>query len=271
METQTLQTEKPRAEPLSAKGNPAQFFTLFKGVAEIQPEQDQVELVFTLDKLSITTMGFGQAGMVIASIPTKQFSKYTLPDNKETKLGINIQALLELLPKKGRDITLTSRAGGITIIQDGDIPVELGSVPIIEVKPAQNKEPHIEATALWQINTTTFREALKAASGVGSHIVVATNQENLEISIEKHDNHMDKLFKQVIRRIYFSFSNLTFSCTGSEPIKSQYDIGYLIALTSMADKKGHIEIAYKANDPVRVEYNSNEVSFRYYLAPYSEQ
>ncbi len=137
-------------------------------------EEGQFEV--KADGLHLKAMDPSQISMISFTMPKEAFIEYNAPE--EMKIGTDIGQLSNVLArgKKGEKAELSVEEGRLVIRFFGDKHKRTFKVPLIETGDRVQREPKIEFKNTARIRADAFKETLKDAKLISSHVRLALSR-----------------------------------------------------------------------------------------------
>ena len=131
-------------------------------------------------------------------------------------------------------------------------------IPLLEIGEGLQREPKIEFTSYAKINADAFKEALKDAKLVSSHVRLMLDQNSFIVDVKGENGDAKAEFEkgEEVKEIKTSGSS-----------KATFPLQYLEDMVKAANSASLITIYLETDRPLRVEYEIEGAKVAYYLAP----
>lgn len=219
---------------------------------------DEGTLEILADKMQLRAMDPSQIAMISFSIPKSSFSKYEVGGS--TKIGLNFENLSKILARARDKESLTLRQDENKLVLEfvGDSKRKF-SVPIIDIPYNPQKEPKIEHDVLIKINGGKFKDILRDASLISSHLALEANDKGFSVSASGDSGNLDVQSSKDAEGII--------GISQKQPARATFPLQYLEDIVKACPEEGELKINLKTKMPVKLEYGIGEASLTYYLAP----
>jgi len=221
---------------------------------------DEGQLEVSADGLFLRAMDPSQIAMVSFSMPKSAFSDYNAP-TPSAKVGLNFDNLSKILSRtRGAEKLEISREDNkLQLRFVGNRRKRSFKVPILDMPAGANKEPPIQHDAAIRINGSTFRESLRDASLVGSHISLEANEQGFFIEVHGDTSDLTEENEQASENII--------EMKVTKPAKATFPLQYLEDIVKACPDGGALTIHLATNKPLKAEYEVESAKVVYYLAP----
>lgn len=211
------------------------------------------------DGLHLKAMDPSQISMVSFTMPKAAFSEYAIPE--ETRIGINMTQLSSVLSrgKKGEKAELGMEEGRLVLKFYADKRKKTFKVPLIEASEKPQREPKIEFKSSVSIRADAFKEALKDARLVSSHVRLVLDPKEFVVEVRGDSGDVREQFE----------------VGGSEVIEIKTDKGaratfplqYLEDMMKATGGNSAVTLHLETDKPLKLEYDMEGARVTYYLAP----
>ncbi|MFA5077545.1 MAG: proliferating cell nuclear antigen (pcna) [Candidatus Micrarchaeia archaeon] len=219
------------------------------------------EGVFEISKsgLYLKAMDPSQISMVSFAMPKEAFVEFSVEE--ERKIGLDIGQLSSVLARGGRGdrVELGAEDGRFVIRFIGEKKKRTFKIPILDIGEGMQKEPKIEFNNLVRINADAFREVLKDAKLVSSHIRLALSPGAFIAEVKGDSGDVHEEFEKDSNEI------AEIKATGS--MKATFPLQYLEDITKASPSSEVITVHIETDRPLKIEYKIGGASVKYYLAP----
>ena len=208
------------------------------------------------DAISLRAMDASQIAMINFSIPKKAFSKYHV-DGPES-VGVDLDSMSKILARsRGKESLLMKTAENRMLLEFKDSSVRRFKLPLLEVAASQVREPKLEFDAVIKIDGNAFKEVLKDASLVSSHVIFHATKDGLTIEAKGDSGDLNAELAKNAPEIK------KFECKSEA--RAMFPLQYLDDMTKACGSE--LSLYLKTNAPVRIDYDIGAASLKYYLAP----
>ncbi|MCD6523031.1 MAG: proliferating cell nuclear antigen (pcna) [Candidatus Diapherotrites archaeon] len=220
---------------------------------------DEGEIEIGEEGLKLRAMDPSQIAMVDFELPKSAFEKYEV---KPTRIGLNLDDLAKVMARARPDEKLTMKLdeskARLVLLFKGKATRRF-VIPLLDIGGTMPKKPQIEFESVVKFNGNFFKEALKDAQLVSSHVVLRTDPDAFiieargdkgEVTIRAEKNS-DQIFDYDVK------SNA----------RAMFPLEYLNDLLKNADANTNVELSLRTDAPLRLEYKVGDASITYYLAP----
>ncbi len=221
------------------------------------------EGVFEVKKegISLKAMDPSQISMVSFHMPKSAFLTYEITD--ERNLGLDIAQFSNILSrgKKGEKAELSLEDGRLVVCFYSGKSKKTFSIPLLDIGSTVHKEPKIEYKNYVKIHAEAFRESLKDAKLVSSHVKLIILPEGFVIDVKGDNGRVRDEFRKGGAEV----SDISVST--SEGAKATFPLQYLEDIVKAASSVTPISIYLETDKPLKIEYEINGAKAVYYLAP----
>ena len=210
--------------------------------------------------LFLRAMDPSQIAMVSFQMPKSAFSSYEAP-TPSAKIGLNFDALSKMLSRtRGAEkLELSQEANKLQLKFSGEGRKRSFKVPILDMPAGVAKEPTIVHDAAIKVSSTHFKETLRDAVLVSSHISLEATE--TAFIIEVHGDSSD------FREENEKGSPEIIEMAVTKPCRSTFPLQYLEDIVKACPDNAPLSIYLKTNAPMKVEYEIESAKVAYYLAP----
>ncbi len=210
--------------------------------------------------MHLRNMDPSQIAMVDFNLPKEAFEKFSAEDG--AGLGINLLDLGKVLARARSDekltISMDEKDNKLLLEFVGDSKRNF-KMPLLDLGGVPPKEPKITFDAHVKMRAGAFKEMLKDAGLLSSHVVLQADGDSL--LIEAHGDSGDLVIDT--KKGAGSVSEFKTSAKA----RAMYPFEYLDDITRAAQEDSTITIELKSDAPVRVSYEIGKAKLAYYLAP----
>ncbi len=209
--------------------------------------------------LSLKAMDPSQISMIAFNMPKTMFSEYEMGEQK--RIGVDISKLSKVLARgnSGEKVELSTLDGKLNIVFKGKRMNRVFKLPLLDLGEGLEREPKIEYKNKVILRTNAFREILKDAKLISSHITLILEEGRFKVEIKGDDGEVKEEFEN-----------------GGEELKSMeinsdaratYPLSYLEDIVKGSKADTEIILYVESDRPLKVEYNIVGADAKYYLAP----
>ncbi len=220
------------------------------------------EGMFSLSKEGIQFRAMDPSGisMVCFDMPSKAFSKFEI--EKAVSVGLNLENFYRILSSARSDEQLTMKDSGGRFLLEfvGKNSKRKYKLPIIEIRKSFENEPKVEFESDVVVKGESIKEIIKDASLLSNYIGFKTDKNSLIVSAkgdfgELEEEHMGE--GDAIRKIDIR-----------KQVNATFNLEYLDRMVSACPSGNHIEMHFKTDALVKINYKIGDAEVVYYLAPY---
>jgi len=218
-----------------------------EGVLEIKPEG-----------ISLKAMDPSQIAMVSFSVPSKSF--VTFKAEASEKVGLNFDNLAKILARtRGKERLRMAREENRLDLEFTGTSKRSFKIPLLDLSAGPQKEPKIDYDAVVKINGSQFKEMLRDASLISSHLALEATETGFFVEARGDAADMkvesDKAAKMISEM------------TVKKPARATFPLQFLDDIAKACPSDAQITLHLKTNAPIKVEYQIGDASLIYYLAP----
>jgi proliferating cell nuclear antigen len=221
-------------------------------------EEGQFEV--KADGLHLKAMDPSQISMISFTMPKEAFIEYSAPE--EMKIGTDIGQLSNVLArgKKGEKAELSVEEGRLVVRFFGDKHKRTFKVPLIETGDRVQREPKIEFKNTARIKADAFKETLKDAKLISSHVRLALTENQLVVDVRGENGDVKAEFEKGSPEL----PELTVEGGGA---KATFPLQYLEDMVKATNASSIVSINLETDRPLKLEYDIEGAKVVYYLAP----
>jgi proliferating cell nuclear antigen len=211
------------------------------------------------DGLHLKAMDPSQISMVSFSMPKSAFLEYSL--SEETKIGMDIGQLANVLSrgKKGEKAELSIEEGRLVIVFIGEKHKRTFKVPLIETGDKVQREPKIEFKNFAKIRAEAFKETLKDAKLISSHVRLQLTTQMFVVDVKGENGEVKAEFEKG--------SNDLIELNTQSDARTTFPLQYLEDMVKATTANSTVLINLETDRPLRLEYEVEGAKIVYYLAP----
>jgi proliferating cell nuclear antigen len=210
--------------------------------------------------LFLRAMDPSQIAMVSFSMPKSAFAEYDAPA-PSAKIGLDFDNLSKILGRtRGNEkLEISQVENKVQLRFVGAKRKRSFKVPVLDLPAGANKEPTVQHDAIVKVSSTHFRETLRDAALVGSHITLEANPEGFSIEVHGDSSDLTEESEKSSEEII--------EMKVDKPAKATFPLQYLDDIVKAAPENAAITIHLKTNAPLKVEYELESAKVAYFLAP----
>jgi proliferating cell nuclear antigen len=220
---------------------------------------DEGQLEINAEGLLLRAMDPSQIAMVAFSMPKSAFLEYEVSGS--SKIGLNFDNLSKILARtRGKEQLEISDEDNKLVLRflEGKRKRSF-KVPLMDLPPGVQKEPSIKHDVQISVGANQFKETLRDAALVSSHLTLEANEDGFKIEV-----HGDSADLKVESE---KTSEEIISLKATAPARATFPLQYLEDITKACPDDKPIHINLKSNAPVKIEYEVESAKCVYYLAP----
>ena len=225
---------------------------------------DEGKFIINEKGMTLTAMSPSQIAMVDFKIPKTAFSEYDV--DGENEVGINLNDL--------NDRTRRSRSGDSLEISLGESDSRLKLVfkgkikrtfdlPLLDLTEDTPNEPAVDFNSELKINGTIFKENLKDANLVSSHVVLKLAPQKFEI---KAKGDKGTLHTEIDKE-----DDVILDYKSNEEQRAMFPLEYMNNLLTGVSSDSIVTLNLKNDAPLKLKYGIGNTTLTYYLAPRVEE
>ncbi|VVC01297.1 DNA polymerase sliding clamp [uncultured archaeon] len=210
--------------------------------------------------LFLRAMDPSQIAMVSFSMPKSAFAEYDAPA-PSAKIGLDFDNLSKILGRTrgGQNREIAQRENTPQLRFGGAKRKRSFKVPVLDLPAGATKEPSVQHDAVVKVSSTHFRETLRDAALVGSHITLEATPEGFSIEVHGDSSDLTEESEKSSEEII--------EMKVDKPAKATFPLQYLEDIVKAAPDNAAIMIHLKTNAPLKVEYEVESAKVAYFLAP----
>lgn len=211
------------------------------------------------DGLYLKAMDPSQISMVSFAMPKEAFVEFHA--DEEAKIGLDIEQFASVLARGGRGekLELDVEDGRFVVRFVGEKKRRTFKIPILDIGEGVQKEPKIEFKNHVKINADAFREVLKDAKLVSSHIRLMLSSGAFVAEVKGDSGDVRAEFEKDSAELA--------EMKASADTKATFPLQYLEDITRASPGSEQITIYIETDRPLKIEYKVLGASVKYYLAP----
>lgn len=211
------------------------------------------------DGIHLTAMDPSQISMVSFSMPKEAFVEYNV--SEESKVGLDIGQFSNVLArgKRGERAELSIEEGRLVVNFTADKRRRTFKVPLIEAGDRIQKEPKIEFSSVVKMKADAFRETLKDAKLVSSHVRLVLTPGEFIVDVRGENGD--------VRAQFDNGGTEVESIQTKDGAKATFPLQYLEDIVKAAGSDSPISIHMETDRPLKISYEIEGARVVYYLAP----
>ncbi|MFH1393311.1 MAG: proliferating cell nuclear antigen (pcna) [Candidatus Micrarchaeota archaeon] len=211
------------------------------------------------DGLHLKAMDPSQISMISFTMPKEAFVEYNI--SEESKLGVDIGQLSNVLArgKKGEKAEITTEEGRLVINFLADKRKRTFKVPLIESGERIQKEPKIEFSSAVKMTAEAFKETLKDAKLISSHVRLILTPGEFVVDVRGENGD--------VRAQFDNGGSEVQEITTKDGAKATFPLQYLEDIVKAASGSSRLNINLETDRPLRIAYDIEGAKVTYYLAP----
>jgi len=223
---------------------------------------DEVTFNVSSEGIRVRAMDPSRVAMVDFMMGRTAFDEFIAEE--DFKLCININELLKLLKKTGKDesveLFFDEKTGQLKITIRGRY-TRTFSMPTLEASEEEVPTPRITFNASATLTTDGFRRALEDVALVSDHVRIEANNEKLIMNAKG-----DLMGAQIELG---KGSDALLSIEAKEPTKATFSLSYLSEIVKAASATSDVvTIEFSTDMPIKLDFKqSYDGKLTYYLAP----
>ncbi|MBI5159337.1 proliferating cell nuclear antigen (pcna) [Candidatus Micrarchaeota archaeon] len=211
------------------------------------------------DCIQLKAMDPSQIAMVVFSAPKTSFSIYSV--TSAGKISLNIDSLSKILARSRSNEKLSMHA------EENKLELEFSSennkrsfkVPLIDIPAGAQKEPKIEHDARILLKPSAFKEVLKDAALLSSHLTLEATSDGFTIDVK--GDSADLLAQSA------NVGDVVQEMQAKNKARATFPLQYLDDMVKACPDDAQLVLNLKTNTPLKIEYAIGEAKIAYYLAP----
>ena len=221
---------------------------------------DEGQLEVGKDGLFLRAMDPSQIAMVVFSMPSTAFTEYEAPA-PSAKIGLNFDAVSKILSRtRGAEkLEISSQENKLQLKFIGQKRKRSFKVPILDMPAGSSKEPSITHDAIIKISSSHFRESLRDAVLVSSHISLDASENGFSIEVHGDSSDLTEENEKTSEEIL--------EMKVDKPARATFPLQYLEDIVKACPENSPITLYLKTNAPLKIEYVVESAKVTYYLAP----
>lgn len=211
------------------------------------------------DGIQLKAMDPSQISMISFTMPKSAFAEFSVEEDR--KIGLDISHLVNVLSrgKKGEIAELSVEDGRLVIKFIADKKKRTFKVPLLDIGEGMQREPKIEYTNFVKINADAFKESLKDAKLVSTHVRLILSSQGFVIEVKGDAGDARTEFEKGAPEV------LELQVTADA--RATFPLQYLEDIVKASSSASPLTIYLETDRPLRLEYEIEGAKAVYYLAP----
>ncbi len=224
---------------------------------------DEGVLEITSEGVSLRAMDPSQIAMVCFSVPKSSFLSYEIENS--TKIGLNFDSYSKILGRtRGNEqLEMIQDENKLALKFLSEKKKRSFKIPLIDLPSSSQREPTIKHDAVVKVKGGHFKEMLKDAALVSSHVTLQVNDD--KFYVEVHGDSAD------LKTESEKESDDVLEINASEKARATFPLQYLEDIVKACPDSQIMGIHLKNNAPVKIDYEIDAAQLTYYLAPRIEE
>jgi proliferating cell nuclear antigen len=210
------------------------------------------------DGIRLRAMDPSQIAMVSFFIPKSAFSEYKV--SSSNKIGLNFDNLSKIMARTrgGERLRMTLEDNKLIMEFASDDSKRNFKVPLVEMPPGSHKELKIDHDAKVVMHASNFKEALRDAVLISSHITLEAGSSGFKV--DAHGDNAELLLES-------GSKGEEIVVDARHSAKATFPLKYLDDISKACPETSKLTLHLKSNKPIKLEYKIGEADIVYYLAP----
>ncbi|MBM3229639.1 proliferating cell nuclear antigen (pcna) [Candidatus Parvarchaeota archaeon] len=220
---------------------------------------DEGQFEISKDGLSLRAMDPSQIAMISFFMPKSAFVQYE--SETVSKIGLNFANLTKILARTrdGEQLAISQEDNKLLLKFSANRKKRTFKVPLIDLPAGASREPNITHDAKVKIAAREFKEILKDANLVSTHVTLEATDLGFFVDV-KGDTAELKVENE-------KTPEATLEVEAKANARATFPLKYLEDITKACPDDGAVSIHLKSNAPVKIEYEAESAKATYYLAP----
>ena len=221
---------------------------------------DEGQLEIGKDGLFLRAMDPSQIAMVAFTMPRSAFTEYEAPA-PSARVGLNFDNIAKILSRAraGEKLEISQAENKLQLKFFGDKRKRSFKVPVLDMPAGATKEPTLQHDASVKVSSSHFRESLRDAALVSSHISLAADENGFSMEVHGDSSDLTEENEKTSEEII--------EMKVAKPAKATFPLQYLDDIVKACPENAPLLIHLKTNAPLKVEYEVETAKVTYYLAP----
>jgi len=196
--------------------------------------------------------------MVSFNAPSKSFTSYKV--DAAEKIGINFDNLSKILARtRGKERLRMAREENRLDLDFTGESKRGFKIPLLDLSAGPQKEPKIDYDATVKIKGGQFKDLLRDASLISSHLALEATEAGFFVEARGDAADMRVESEKAAQSIT--------EMAVKKPARATFPLQFLDDIAKACPNDTVITLYLKSNAPIKVEYAIGDASLTYYLAP----
>ena len=215
----------------------------------------------TQEGMSLKAMDPSQISMISFKMPKSVFQTYEI--DQSIALGLDISQFSNVLSrgKKGEKAELEVEEGRLVIQFSSEKNKKTFKIPLLEIGSNMQREPKIEYTNYVKMNADSFKESLKDAKLISSHVRLAITPDHFIVDVKGDSGHLNDEFHKDSEDV------IEIKTSSKDGARATFPLQYLEDIVKAASASTELGIYLETDKPLKITYDINGATIVYYLAP----
>ncbi|MFH1222462.1 MAG: proliferating cell nuclear antigen (pcna) [Candidatus Micrarchaeota archaeon] len=220
---------------------------------------EEGEFEISKDGLQLKAMDPSQISMVAFTMPKAAFEEYAIEE--EARIGVDISQLSNVLSrgKRGEKAEISIEEGRLVIKFYAAKRKRTFKIPLRETGERIQREPKIEYKNHVSNRADAFKEVLKDAKLVSSHVRLGLTPTEFLVEVRGDSGDVKEEFE-------VGGDEITEIKT-AEGAKATFPLQYLEDMMKATSASASVRINLETDKPLKLEYHIEGATVVYYLAP----
>lgn len=212
------------------------------------------------DGIFLKAMDPSQISMITFHMPKSAFVEYDI--SEEQKVGLNISQFSNILSrgKHGEKAELSVDEGRLTIAFVAEKKKRTFKIPLLDMGEGQQREPKVESGTFVKISAEAFKESLKDAKLLSSHVKLSLTEHAFVVEVKGESGDVRAEFERDNPEI------IELKMAGG-PARAAFPLQYLEDMVKASNASSPITLHLGTDKPLKIEYELAGAKAIYYLAP----
>lgn len=220
---------------------------------------DEATMEISSEGLNLKAMDPSQISMICFNMPKGAFVEFEAQD--PDRVGLNFDNLSKILARarSGEKLEIYRDENKVVAKFSSGKKRRSFKIPILDMPTGVSREPKVEPDVSIKMLGAVFKEQLKDAALVSTHVGLNANDEGFRIDV--HGDSSDLLVEQE------KDSEEIISMEIKNAAKATFPLQYLDDISKACPDASPLMVYLKTNAPVKMEYEVEGAKIAYYLAP----
>ncbi len=220
---------------------------------------DEGNLEVGKEGLALRAMDPSQIAMISFLMPKGAFAEYAVA--APARLGLNFDSLSKILGRtRGSErLEVGSEENRLVMRFAAGKRKRSFKVPLLDLPAGAQREPAIAHDAVVKLNGGQFKESLRDAALVSSHVSLEASQHGFNVEVHGDSGDLSVESEKGSEGII--------EIKATDGAKATFPLQYLDDIVKACPDSEPLTIHLKSNAPVKIEYLVGSSKLLYYLAP----